>query len=89
MAMEIVEVGTVERAQGTVDNPGKPMLVQGSELLEEKAGLLDLGLQLSLVQLEASASSKQTSPKCTACLLQTPRPSLSAEFRAINSSPVY
>lgn len=65
------------------------MLVQGSELLEGKAGLLDLGLQPSLVQLEASASSKQTSPKCTACLLQTPRPSLSAEFMAINSSPVY
>lgn len=88
MAVENVEVGTVERAQGTCF-PGKPMLVQGSELLEEKAGLLDLGLQPSLVQLEASASSKQTSPKCTACLLQTPRPSLSAEFRAINSSPVY
>lgn len=88
MAVEFLEMGMAERAQGACF-PGKPMLVERMELLEEKAGLLDLGLQPSLAQLEASASSKQMSPKCVACLLQTPRPSLSAEFRAINSSLVY
>lgn len=83
MAKEFLEVGMAEEPRAPASQEAAN---ERSGLPEEKAGLLDLGLQLSL---EASASSKQMSPKCTACLLQTPRPSLSAGFRAINSSPVY